>query len=103
MGSIRTYRNSYDRFIDYKLEDIIGRKIRKIIPNNKRERSYLGNKPYRSPEYSPEFFKLDGVIVRGRYDPPIIRRRQSIKEQLGPVEGIYTSFMKLPPIKLKLD
>lgn len=58
----------------------------------------LGNKPYLSPEYSFEFFHKEGTVVKMQYGPPLLKNRKSIKEQLGPVNGIFTTILKLPAI-----
>ena len=90
----------------YNLEDSLGRKTRVTYLQNRKKSlrmSNLGDKAYDSPEYSPDFFKKEGVVVKVKYGPPIIKNRKSIKVQLGKVEGIFSTYMKLPVISRKIN
>lgn len=82
---------------EFSLESFLGAKHR--IDSLNQQRNYLsyrrlGDKSYVNPEQSPEFFKK-GVVFRASYGPAQKFDRRSVKEQLGPVDGIYSKLMKI--------
>jgi len=94
-----SYRVARNRFY---VEDVLGRKKRLTFLDQRRNRlnlSTLGDKPYRSPEHSKDFFKLPGLTPKLSYSPPIKKLRTSLKSQLGIVNGIFTTMLKLPSIQ----
>ncbi len=93
------YRIARNRF---NVEDILGRKKRLTFLDQRRNSinlSTFGDKPYRSPEQSTDFFKLPGVIPKLSYSPPNKKLKKSLKSQLGIVNGIFTTILKLPAIQ----
>lgn len=93
------YRIARARF---NVEDILGRKKRVTFLDQRRNSinsSTLGDKPYRSPEQSPNFFKLPGIIPKLSYSPPNKKLKKSLKSQLGIVNGIFTTILKFPSIQ----
>lgn len=82
---------------EYSLERLLGGKQR--IFGLSEQRNYLnyrslGDKNYTKPEYSPEFFKKS-TVFSDSYNPAKKFDRRSIKQQLGPVDGIYSKIMKI--------
>lgn len=83
------------------VEDILGRKKRLTFLDQRRNElnlSSFGDKPYKSPEQSPGFFKLPGIIPKISYSPPNKRLKKSLRSQLGVVNGIFTTILKLPSV-----
>ena len=82
---------------EYSLESFLGAKLR--INSFNQQRNYmsirrLGDKNYVSPEQSPEFFKKS-TVFRAKYGLEQKFDRRSIKQQLGPVDGIFSKIMKI--------
>lgn len=77
--------------------------MKKRIETFSRQRNYLsvaslGDKNYRSPDQSPDFFKKS--FVHSNFYGPIKKHdRRSIKEQLGHVDGIFTKILSNPNMR----
>lgn len=88
----------------FNVEDILGRKKRLTFLDQRRNDlnlSSFGDKPYKSPEQSPGFYKLPGIIPKISYSPPNKRLKKSLKSQLGVVNGIFTTILKLPSVHFR--
>lgn len=89
--------NSKKCMSEFSLESLLGTKHRiKTLDQQRNNLNYrsLGDKNYMKPEHSPEFFKKS-TVFSDSYGPPKKFDRRSIKEQLGPVDGIFSKIMKI--------
>ena len=85
------------------LEKIMG--MKKRVNSLEKQRNYLnykslGDKHYLSPERSSNFYNLT-TVSSCIYEPPRKHDKRSIREQLGHVDGIFTTFLKNPLMRNK--
>ena len=80
------------------VERVMG--MKKRINSLEKQRNFLsvknlGDKHYSSPERSERFFK-ESIVSSYVYDPPKKIDKRSVREQLGNVKGIYSTFLENP-------
>ena len=90
-------------FNEFRLEEQMG--MKKRISSLEQQRNSincvsLGDKLYKSPEHSKNFF-CESIVSKFDYNPIVLTDRRTIKKQLGHVEGIFTNIIKNPLMRNK--